>query len=704
MPKKQGDINMARIFSLCQTVNHTVKNEPILYRLADIDEFEKKLCEFKNSSQQYSSENKVYKRPYTSPVNHQMNELKIWEWDPYTKVWAERTQKSFYELSMSNELMLEDKNDIIRKLKTGFKASEYYGQKLFVKIQEDEDYFYVLAIDSSKVKIVNDFIKINENTHMLKGYNLLKSDFINTGTIASSSSDGTPLPSRYIYIYLELQEPDFEFELVTFAEKLTRWLNKQLKLKGLSRKETKSSKELFLDALDNYGEIKAFFEENEFNSENLDLKIAEVKLQIEEVLSENNQYDIFAERMIETLPVLTEKFKKIVERNWFEEHKIECEKAKQELLLLTQSRDELSEECRGAKESVEILQAKQLSLKNEIDQLTSLQSNLNASLTSKIVDIKSNISEFFAETILYQSLLGVDKGTTKFPVVETAKVLQQNQLIQIFSEHLEGTVEEINSITDMLYFLGKNIATAGVYDDINSCLSQYITACMTHKRPILLVGYGARNIADAISATICGKTADVIILTSDYKDNGALYNMILSCESEVILIENAIGSVDEQVYMQLIKGTSNKTILFSIEFAEQLNFIPKSILNYINLLCLDEICGRKKQEEYTATVLNSNILIVVDDSKGLRANQYAANEISRLIGMPRIYNLFRAELLTTMNSYCKPSAMFSWFIFEVAPYLGSVGQSQDALELLSIKGLSEEEIKKLRLTINSDEK
>jgi hypothetical protein len=696
---------VAKLFSLCLTVKHIEKDNLILYRLAD--EIDDKLMEFK-PFEHYDLENPTARRPnnpYTNPSNYQMNELRIWEWDQDTSGWAKKTSMPFYELSTLTDLMLSDENDIIAKLKLGFKVWEYQHQNLLVKIRETKERYEVLALDSSKIRVVNGIGKINENIHILKGYSLKKEDFLSTEKVTAFSAEGERLPIRHIFKFVELPHSDFVIDISTFTEKLALWINKQLRLKGLglSRKEIKASKEIFEESLNRADEIKEFFEQNEFNSGNLNERIKQVKAQLEEVLSEGNQYDIFCERMIETLPKLTETFKSKVEENWHKEHTTECETARQEIMLLTKQKEEIQNEYKNLKENFGLLQDEARIIQNRIEGMTTIQENLQTSLETRIGDIRSNISNFFAEALLYKSLLGTDKNIVSLPIDnEATKIPISNQIIQLLSEKLVGEPEILTSTNDMVFFLEMNLKRAGIIEDIVSNLSQYITACMTQKVPLLLVGYGSRNVADAISATLCGMTSDVITLTGRYNDCKMLSKTILSCQSNVVLIENAIGYIDEQIYMQIIKELSAKTLLFSLDFTDQLNFISKSVLNYVNLLCLDDICGRKEQGEYNLTTLNKDILSVPTDLKGLRASKDAVHAASRVMGMSKIYNSFRAELMTMMDSYYKSSAMFSWFIFEVVPFMAGIGRNQEASDLIDAKEFTEQQKNLLRSIVKSE--
>ena len=684
---------MARLFSLCLSVKHFEKDNLILYRLAD--KVADKLVKFNVFEQHHELDPAVRRpnNPYTSNERHRINELGIWEWDTELNSWAIKTAIPFYELSSSDDLILSDENDIRMRLKSGFSVSEYQNQNLLVKIGETEETYEVLVLDSSKIKVLNGIGKVNDAIHTLKKYSLDKVDFLITEKIANYSS------LRYIYKPLELPMPNLEFEMSTFSDKFSLWLNKQLILKGLSRRERKNSKELFEEILDKADEIKDFFAQNGFNADNLEEKIEAVRLQIEDVLSEDNDYDVFCQRMIEGLPKLTEAYEMEVERNWRKIHQDECEIARQEISSLKKQKSEIDNGYKISRENFSLLLEEARSVKGKIEEMTVIQDELQTSVNTKIEDIRVNITDFFAETIVYQSLISPDR-TIVAPVIDDYS--KPNHIIQSLSGKLMGEAELINSTDEIIYFLAMNLETAGILEDVASSMAQYVTACLSYKIPLLLIGYGSKNVADAISVTFSGRTTDVITLTGACDDYEILSETILSCQSDLVLIENAIGYINEQLYMKLIKEITTKKLLFSVDFADQINFISKSILNYVNFLFLDDVSGRKKHREYNITILKGNVLIISKDSKGLRANIDAAHAISQLMSMSKIYTSFRAELLTTMDSYYKPSAMFSWLLFEVVPYMTSIGRNQEISNLIDSVGLKQEETNLLQRMVKRE--
>jgi len=686
---------MAQLFSLCLTVKHREKDNLILYRLAD--KLNNELIKFNPHEPHFELEyyDSRPNNPRVGSEMYQIDELKIWEWNSDSG-WAKRTSIKYYELCASDDLMLNNEDDIRAKLKSGFHVSEYQNQNLLIKIGEAKDTYKVLVLDSDKLKVANGIAKIDDTIHILKGYIINKIDFLDTERITNATS------IRYIYKFLELPKLEFELDTHTFMEKFSLWFNKQISLSNYSRKRKKETKDFFEETLGNTEEIKDFFDQNQFNVGNIDENIQEVRDQIEHVLSEDNQYDLFCERMIETLPKLTETFKLVVENNWRKDHESECKAAREELLTLTKQKSEMKTSYKIEKKNLVLLTSNTKIIRDEVEKLTTLQNNLQTSVNAKMEAVRTNIADFFAETMVYQSLTGFEKKALLPINNEPVKPSALNSVIHSLSKKTMDEAEVITTMNDLLYFLEINLKVAGVTDGFSSSLSQYITACMTQSMPLLLIGYGSKNVADAISVTLSGMTCDVITLTGGYGDFKTLSETILNCQSDVVLIENAIGYINEQIYMKLIKDITSKTLLFNVNFEDHLNFIPKSIFNYVNLLFLDNICGRKKQEEYILTNLSKDLVMIPSSLRTLKTTKDATHAVSMIIGMTKIYNSFRNELLMTMRSYDESNPIFSWLVFDVIPYMVTVGKEQETSDLIDSIQFTELQTKQLHSILKSD--
>jgi hypothetical protein len=120
-----------------------------------------------------------------------------------------------------------------------------------------------------------------------------------------------------------------------------------------------------------------------------------------------------------------------------------------------------------------------------------------------------------------------------------------------------------------------------------------------------------------------------------------------------------------------------------MEFVEQLNYIPKSILNYFNLLCLDNICGLKMEDEYKPSLLMAKVLSVSNNKDRIKTFRDVAIEVGTIVGLPKINSAFRTILLTNMDEYSKPNPVFAWLLCEIVPYLNAVGRGKEAIDLIN---------------------
>lgn len=694
---------MARMFSLCQTTQNLNTGRLFLYRVAD--KIDNQLYEDRPSEllDHEFSEERRNNNLRADPVQYKNNELGIWEWDDSAIDRAKKTSILFYELSYSEELLLEDEKSVVLKLKEGIVLSEYNRQKILIKIRETEDEYVVVCMDNNMLKPFNGIYRISEEVETIKVYNIKKTSFLSTEKVQVYSEDGIRLPPRFVLKDLDIMHHDFfEIQLKSKAEIISLFIKKQLKLNEITKREKRERKDYFLETLNNYDEIKRFFDEKNLDSRGLNNKIQEFKVRIEEVLTEGNLYDNFCETMIEALPQVTKKFEIAVEENWIKNHQLQREKAQQEMDALRTETNRLNVQYDELKIQIESMQSKEEYIQSSINNLMAIHEGLKVSLEQKISSVKSNISDFFAEATLYQSILGFGSSKLSNLIIEDRYMQSSNHIILTPTTSIEGEIEEIDSCNDLIFLLEQNLEVAGVIKGYKSSVSEYIIASISQTKSLCLVGYCAREVAMAISATIYGVTPDILTIHKTNEDIASINVKITESHSQVVLIENGVGYLDEQICIQLIKVHVNKRIIFSMEFAEQLNFIPKSMLNYINLLCLDNLCELKMAEKYKPSLLLDNVLVVSSNEIGIKTYSKAAHEVGTIVGLPKINSAFRGILLATMDDYNK-NAMFAWLLCEIVPYMNAVGRSVEAIELINDKDLSERNTEILCSLCKSDQ-
>lgn len=677
---------MGKTFSLCLTTQKiNDKDKTILFRLADKIGNELKEPDYSNNKDYIlnnSYEDRGYQFPYTCPANHIIGELRIWEWDPHVREWAKKTSISFYELIHDANIISLSEETMIQMLRKGFKISNYQGQKALLIIEERENAFKVVEINSGIVSIINGVLKLNKNITKINTYIINKEDFITTDRVEVLSPDGEKISPRIIYKYLEINKPVIPIDILSFDEKIKLFINKQIKVYELSKSHQRTIKDIFSEILSDFDEIDKFFNENDFGTEGLIGKVNNVTYSINKVLSDDNLWCKFSRGIIENIPELKEKYYKIIESEFWEDNRSLINNADLKLLEKKNELTQISEECIKLKKSLTILDKKKNMYEQEIAQLENTQANLKKAFIGKVDTIKNDMAGFISEMALLDIMGGNKSAENK-----------KNYTVKL-SEAANDEVDNLYEITELLDVLTINLEVAGVEEECRRAVSNYILASIIQKTSIFLTGKFAVNVANAISAAICGRTADIISIFSSDVELEQIVTEIKECTSRVILIEN-IATLDEIKFINLLKHNTEKIIIYTNDIPETLNYIPSSLLCRLNLLCLDFICEKEisKPLRY-ASIININF----EKKYNNFTYRAAKEELEKLIGKCIYSNLHcasKSELIAIMESIGDNQGVYYWLLCEAIPHLIITNHNEVAEEIIDTVQISEAHTKKL---------
>lgn len=199
--------------------------------------------------------------------------------------------------------------------------------------------------------------------------------------------------------------------------------------------------------------------------------------------------------------------------------------------------------------------------------------------------------------ILQKSRELVEKCTQKV-LDNIPKDLNMKEKSLIVVTPMENYPENSNNLTDIndcINDLSENFSflIPSWKNDlkVSNMYAKYILSIMCNGNIPLICGYGSREISNIISLTISSQTPEIISLPNGYSNSNELISMWESSKSNIILIEDAIGTMNERTLMPLLRKyrchtDKNKPfIILSCEDTDSLKYIPKNILNYVTLVC-----------------------------------------------------------------------------------------------------------------------
>lgn len=310
----------------------------------------------------------------------------------------------------------------------------------------------------------------------------------------------------------------------------------------------------------------------------------------------------------------------------------------------------------------------------------------NNERTKDYDNLKKQIEELKIEKIECESannLLNKEKMEIENSIIEIQK--SKSELIEIINSNTENigstqgqekifrvVSKEVQSEADMIYKkidfisdLSENLEITGISNEFAHDLAQYIYGVFTNKMALLLIGYKSRKIADAISHVICARTAEIIIPQLGYNDINELISLVSYSNSKVILIENAVDSLSENIYIPLIKQNQDKFLIFSMESTDSFTLIPKSILNYMAMVDIDTVLDFEKDGEFLCSFTDEKVFDHEKNITSIKSNLYHIESITGKIKLNKVMGMKLAEIMSIVDRIDRSNALADILVFEL---------------------------------------
>ncbi|MBU3191748.1 hypothetical protein K9O30_20520 [Clostridium bowmanii] len=157
--------------------------------------------------------------------------------------------------------------------------------------------------------------------------------------------------------------------------------------------------------------------------------------------------------------------------------------------------------------------------------------------------------------------------------------------------------QEIDTFSENI---ANNLEKLGV-GNISDEIANYIIAIFASGLTPLICGYKSREVATAISTAYSGETPYIITLPNGYTNARELTEIYCESSASSILIEDALGTMNENALLPLLRDKSQddlvqKILILSAENSDSVKYMPKSFFNYIALVSIDKFSSTKKEE------------------------------------------------------------------------------------------------------------
>lgn len=303
----------------------------------------------------------------------------------------------------------------------------------------------------------------------------------------------------------------------------------------------------------------------------LDFQIDKLENEILKLKSEIEDKALIIESQNEELELTYTEYSIIAQKKW----NIENKNLLKSLDILKKEYNDLEKTKNELTEIIKELEMKRVELENKISEFKEI--------TYNFID---NIDEKLIEKALYNSLLKYN-----FNNLNVQNMHYEGTGLYIKNNEKEINVSKCTNIHDFAENIAINLENIGVKDIADEAANHIIGILATGMTP-LICGYKAREIATAISASYSGETPYIITLPSGYTNSRELVEIYNSTDSNVILIEDAVGTMNENALMPLLRersenGFLNKVLLLSTENLDSIKYIPFNLLNQVALVMIN---------------------------------------------------------------------------------------------------------------------
>lgn len=293
-------------------------------------------------------------------------------------------------------------------------------------------------------------------------------------------------------------------------------------------------------------------------------------------------------RLVMANDALRERFTALVEEKW---RQTEKEKIAQTQLQL----DTLERKCESRTNDLKSTNLKIESSEKRLSELqeTILKNEVIAResyryIQEKLTDARADISEFLANISVY---LPTQLGA--LPIAENVAAPVQ------YGEPLE--CEKVDVWQSIVDTLEDNLGMAGLAKEHRHLFAHFLYSTYLHRTPLLLAGPNAEEIAHALSASVSGKFADVLVCEDHYSCQTA--TEALRGDGGILIVRNPFCSDWIQNLLQEMKQ-SHRMVVFCYPFTEDLAVEPASLYQYLLPVFTGDLVDKEAvQDTFIGTTL-----------------------------------------------------------------------------------------------------
>ena len=527
----------------------------------------------------------------------------------------------FYEILFIHDLIGKDAYTIAKNLKGGIQIPDSVGDNFLLVVSSGKDYYTTIACRKSYFRKTGDYYRFEGKIedpiharHKLEQYVIRKEDVLNTESFNYLyMEDNSPAFIRFFYRFEELPELDGYLYLYSLTEYIPVFVNRfsksRLKKLEITKNEQKKMLDLLRDALSYSKELEDFFGKGGYEGETLVSALRESEDTVVKYLLNEDDLDIILDDILSSNENLAGRYISIAKQKWLGQKDEEREEAEKVLSDLQKRKDFFQHEIEEKASLLQETIGKKIEAQQQLSELNLQKQAMVESINSILANFEASVSRQLVQNIFTRQIGGYTPEVVSLPQPASKKGF----MIQYPEENNTKEIIAVDDVRKAYKYMERNLKRAGVSGDFGQIIARIAYFSDSPLRTIVVGGFYARRIANAISCSVDGCNALRISVHSGEIEYEELYSQIASCEKKIILIENLLDYYNELVLLSLNKDFADKYFVIGVESEKCFSMLSGNIWNYAFLVNLDIACNEEGSEDF-ALVNSRNLMGTIEVS------------------------------------------------------------------------------------------
>lgn len=459
-------------------------------------------------------------------------------------------------------------------------------------------------------------------------------------------------------------------------------LNKTIKDQSKLQASAKTIEELSVEIANKNQELKIINQNIENNKEqykNLQLQIESANKTIKSKEEKLRELEFNIENSKNYEAQLLEEFTKKEEElnkrerqlkekeNRFAEYEIKQGNIEKEIEARTKELKILNDEIQSQIQYKENLNQDKEKLIKEIDSYKQIGDEVKIKVKEQIEEAKSNAAEFISKMMFLpqnNTASTANRSYSKSPLKLGIKIEDENP-------------RQVSNYKQALQLIGENLANIGANKELAIHFATLLYSAFLKNTPLILAGPGGSHIANAFSAVIYGKTADIIDCSIPYEN----FNEDELKNASVVIVKNPFSSPWIDKLPELASNHADNFFILVTPFTEDLQIEPKSLFNYFLPVFTDILMESVNSSKlHTAIIDKANFDISNDKTKFELSAVNHHTTCLQAINASLIAKTNIIKLTDTMNTI--ENAVRYEYLFVLLPYFIITGNEKHLKETI----------------------